>query len=459
MSGNANTDWNSGRRPQRYPLPADIAIATLLFIFAVFPGGFTFLSEQIQTYNPSLTTTAWLCATALLCLSQLLRTLNPHLMLALATLGAMLHVIAFDAPSTAVLAVPFCVYSYARYVPGKTARLVLAVGGAGAIFGPIRWFQVLSSGVLAETLPLQPLPTTSAVLSVVLVCVAAVVVPYLIGRMVADRVARDAERQAAAQEHARSVALWNQEQARLAQMRVRADIARELHDIVAHSLSVMIVQADGGRAAARSGNTDAAVTALGTIGDTGRDALTEMRRIVGVLRGEETAGVGGRADFTPNPGLADINTLVTRSGERVTLEVSGTVPGNIPPAVALTAYRIVQEGLTNFLKHAGSQAQAKVSLQYSPGQLSVSVSDNGLGGGNSGEAGYGLRGMSERVGAVGGHFSAGPRETGGFTFLSERIQTYNPSLTTTAWLCATALLCLSQLLRTLNPHLMLALAT
>ncbi|MDR2620063.1 MAG: sensor histidine kinase [Propionibacteriaceae bacterium] len=414
-----NTDTSSSlsdgeqHRPQRYPLPTDIAIAMLLFGVAMFPGGLSLVSEQ--TNGSYFATAAWLLTITLLCWSQLLRTLNPQLMLVLATAGALLHVSIFNAPSPAVVAVPFCVYSYARYMPGTKSRLVLLPGGIGAIIGPLRWFQILPSYLASDPLPLPPLSRVNATLTVMLVCAAAVIVPYLAGRMSADRVAQAAERRAIAQQQARDAALWSQEQARLAQMRVRANIARELHDIVAHSLSVMIVQADGGRAAARSGNVTEAVNALDTIGDTGREALGEMRRIVGVLRGEDNANPAA-TDFTPNPGLDDINTLVTRSGERVTLEVNGTVPGNIPPAVALTAYRIVQEGLTNFLKHAGAQASADVRLTYAPTWLSVSVSDDGLGEVVSGgEIGYGLRGMMERVTAVGGQFSAGPGANGGFS--------------------------------------------
>ncbi|MDR1355465.1 MAG: histidine kinase [Propionibacteriaceae bacterium] len=422
------------QQQQRYPLPIDVTITVLLFVATVLPGIFmlprVFLLDINRELRPGTSVLLWLLAAMLLSLSQLLRTLKPQLMLIMATLGAVIHVIAFDSPSWAIAAVPFCVYSYARYVPDRTSRLVVVIGAVGAVLGPIRWFQLWDLTAVNRQTSIS-LSQINAALSVMLICAAAVVVPYLAGRMINDRTSRESERIFVAQQQARNAALRNEEQAHVAQMRARTEIARELHDIVAHSLSVMVIQADGGRAAARSGDTEAAVNALGAVGDTGRDALTEMRRIVGVLRGENNVASDARVDFAPNPGLTDINTLIARSGDRVTLEVNGVMPQNVAPAVALTAYRIVQEGLTNFLKHAGAQAQAKVRLSYAPHQLSVNISDNGTGGSN-GETGYGLRGMSERVSAVGGRFSAGPGSDGGF-IVSATIPLPSTPPTATQW--------------------------
>jgi signal transduction histidine kinase len=191
----------------------------------------------------------------------------------------------------------------------------------------------------------------------------------------------------------------------------RRRIARELHDVVAHHVSVMGVLATGSRRTLRR-DPDAADEALATIEETGRTALREMRRLLDVLRTEaEPAG-----ELAPQPGLAGVNGLVEQvreAGLPVRLAIEGS-PDPLDPGVALTIYRIVQEALTNALKHAGA-ATAEVRLQFGRYWMTVEVSDTGRGpqlGGNG--VGHGLLGMRERVTLYGGTLRAGPRPGGGF---------------------------------------------
>lgn len=191
----------------------------------------------------------------------------------------------------------------------------------------------------------------------------------------------------------------------------RARIARELHDLVAHNVSVMVVQAGVER---HSLPEDQAATreTLSSIEQAGRQALVEARRLLGVLR------QGGEAEgLEPQPSLSQVEALVKqveRAGLPVTLNVEGE-PVALPAGVDLCAYRIVQEALTNALKHAGP-AHAEVSLRYGTGGLDIDVSDDGRGSGstNGSGAGHGLIGMRERVALYGGQLETGPRAGGGF---------------------------------------------
>lgn len=194
----------------------------------------------------------------------------------------------------------------------------------------------------------------------------------------------------------------------------RTRIARELHDVVAHSMSVMVVQAGAARRVLEADPAQAAES-LQAIEDTGRDALTEMRRLLGVLREDASS-----ASLTPQPSLHDLPTLIAHVGESglaVTLATEGA-PRDLPAVVGLSAYRIVQEALTNALKHAGPTAAAVVTVRYRDDEVEIEVVDDGRGAATSAEAngasGHGLLGMRERVGIFGGELTAGPRAGGGF---------------------------------------------
>jgi signal transduction histidine kinase len=199
----------------------------------------------------------------------------------------------------------------------------------------------------------------------------------------------------------------------------RARIARELHDIIAHHLSVVVLHAAGARA---SGRADPAT--LEEIENSGRQALTETRRLFGVLRDPD--GETGRA---PQPGIGELPALAG-SLRAAGLEVSLSVDGDhtaLPPAVNVSAYRIVQEALTNVLKHAG-QARAEVTVGCADSAVIIEVADDGPGkpAPSAPTGGQGLAGMRERVALFGGDLRAGPRPGGGFA-VRARLPTGDPT--------------------------------
>jgi signal transduction histidine kinase len=202
----------------------------------------------------------------------------------------------------------------------------------------------------------------------------------------------------------------------------RARIARELHDVVAHHVSMMVVQAEAGPVAVER-DAVGAVRAFDTIAGIGRQALVEMRRLLGVLRSEASDPTPSLA---PQPGVAELASLVEqvrRAGLQADLVVEGE-PASLPPGVDLSAYRIVQEALTNVVKHAGP-SHVRVLVRYGEGDLRIEVRDDGPGlapagpgvapAGGNGEPGHGLIGMRERVHLFGGELTAGSSPEGGFT--------------------------------------------
>ena len=207
--------------------------------------------------------------------------------------------------------------------------------------------------------------------------------------------------------------------ARTARVEERARIARELHDVVAHHVSVMTVQAGAARRILDR-DPDSAREAMSTIEGLGRTALSEMRRIVGVLRTERDPEHTGR-ELSPQPGLQEIGGLVDRvreTGLMVQLWIEGE-PRTLSPGVDLAVYRLVQEALTNTLKHAGPQARAWVRIHYAAQGVNVEIEDDGRGAAaglpeNGENRGHGLVGMRERVALYGGELRIGPRTGGGF---------------------------------------------
>jgi signal transduction histidine kinase len=198
--------------------------------------------------------------------------------------------------------------------------------------------------------------------------------------------------------------------AREAVVEERARIARELHDVIAHNVSMMVVQA-GAERRVLDGANGSTREVLQTIEQIGRGALTEMRRLVGMLRSD------GENPLAPQPGLDDVATLVGQvreAGLPVELTVEGE-PRDLPAGIELSAYRIVQEALTNALKHAG-EAHAQVSVRYGADSLELEILDDGGGGASDGatRGGHGLVGMRERVQLYGGRFDASRRPGGGF---------------------------------------------
>jgi signal transduction histidine kinase len=197
----------------------------------------------------------------------------------------------------------------------------------------------------------------------------------------------------------------------------RSRIARELHDVVAHSVSVMVVQASGVRRLLHA-DQEREREALLSVEHIGREALAEMRRMLGVMR----AGEEKPAELAPQPGLLHLDRLIAQveeAGLPVRLRVEGDRP-ELPIGIDLSAYRIVQEGLTNTLKHAPG-AQAEVVIRYGENGVEVEVMDDGAGAANGSRAdgGHGLVGMRERVALYGGSLDAGPRDGGGFVLRAQ----------------------------------------
>jgi signal transduction histidine kinase len=254
-----------------------------------------------------------------------------------------------------------------------------------------------------------------------------VVVLYVAALLLGDNMRRRRERSAELVERAERA---ERERELLAVQQVqqeRTRIAREMHDVVAHGLSVMIIQAGAARRQVRA-HPDAAIGALETIEATGREAMSEMRRILGVLRdddvrsfdGAETGERDHRVDGdparrSPQPSLAMLPDLVHSASDLpIELRVTGDL-SDLPAAVELSAYRVVQEALTNVRRHGGRVDRVSVEVDRSDGTLTVVVDDDGRGAGAvSTEPGFGIIGMRERVGMFSGTLDTGPRRGGGW---------------------------------------------
>ena len=287
---------------------------------------------------------------------------------------------------------------------------------------PVRWASrfALTGALLAPTIsqlrwPDDSQDTTGAVFGTLFITLL-FVLAWVLGDSLRTRRAYYAQ----LEERATRLEKEREAQAKVAVAAERARIARELHDVVAHNVSVMVVQADGAAYVLDSA-PDQSRMALETISGTGRQALAEMRRLLGVLRSGDGAREGG--EYVPQPGMEQIADLVEQvrgAGLTVDFKVDGS-PQPLPSSVELTAYRIVQEALTNTRKHGGPDVGATVLLRYGDEDLTVLAEDDGRGaqrelyedGGTDG-LGHGLIGMRERVGMVGGSLEAGPRPGGGF---------------------------------------------
>jgi signal transduction histidine kinase len=217
---------------------------------------------------------------------------------------------------------------------------------------------------------------------------------------------------ASLEERAVSLEREREHLARIAVADERAAIARELHDVVAHSLAVMVVQADGGRYAFDA-DPGKSRQALATVAETGRAALEDMRRLVGVLRGSADEPQQRRRIT-----LGELDALVDGARSAgLTVRVDNRLDPVDAPAIELAVYRIVQEGLTNVLRHAGPQAQVDLVVRHAGDEIIIDLADDGQGsegGGGDGREGHGLTGMRERVAVHGGTFHVGPLPTGGW---------------------------------------------
>ncbi|MFF3336563.1 sensor histidine kinase [Streptomyces sp. NPDC002888] len=337
----------------------------------------------------------------LLCLVIALRRRMPEMMLLLTIAVGAAQLVLNVTTGPADFAMLVIVYTVAATGARWASRLALAVGLGAAALAHLRWPNEQSSalGNLAEVVFLT--------------------VPFALAWVLGDSIRTRRAYFAQLEERAARLEKEREAQAKVAVAAERARIARELHDVVAHNVSVMVVQADGA-AYVLDAAPDQAKKALETISSTGRQALAEMRRLLGVLRTGEHQESG---EYVPQPDVEQIDDLVEQcrsSGLPVDFRVEGT-PRPLPSGVELTAYRIVQEALTNTRKHGGPNAGASVRLVYFDDGLGLLVEDDGKGaphelyeeGGADGH-GHGLIGMRERVGMVGGTLDAGPRPGGGF---------------------------------------------
>lgn len=303
-------------------------------------------------------------------------------------------------PVMAIIVVPIIVYTAARWTDRRWGRIAVALAMFGSVVGPVRWvfrfgFDVDKGALLIVT---------------AFACASITGGAYLLGRRRNEWAENAHQRAQSELERQRLLIAEEAQRERAATMTERQRIARELHDIVAHSLSVIVVQAEGGKAIAAK-RPERAPEVLGTIAETSRQALAEMRQMVRLLRGEAEES---DAEYVPTPGLDDLGDLVRRTSPLAGFNEYGDRP-MVNQALGLTAYRIVQESLTNVLKHAGPNARCWVRIAYTPGTIELEISDDGRGAAAVGDGrGNGLRGMSERVAVHGGRLSAQPRPGGGF---------------------------------------------
>ena len=371
-------------------------MAVSLLSFPMPNGGTNWAASQ-----SSLTLWTTTCLIGLAMSGALIwRRANPSLMLTLVSLGALAHLLVFDDLSLLLAAVPLAAYAVGRWGSRRLTLICLLVDAVIGVLASIAWVRPIAQ---------ISLWTTGLVVAF---CWAVMVAGLAGGRAMAARALT-----AQAEELARHQAFQTQMERRhqaalLAQANDRAAIARDLHDVLAHSLAVMVLQADGGQALAAK-DPQAAVTTLNTVAQVGREAIAEMRHIVDRLRQKELTNDGE----PPNhPTLGDIEDMVANAGPRASLTVKGQPPC-ADASIHETIYRVTQESLTNFIKHAGPTARAKVMIVYQPDGITLDVVDDGRAqtGHNRPQAiGHGLVGMRERLSLVDGQLMAGPRPKGGF---------------------------------------------
>lgn len=360
-------------------------------------------------------------ASVLLTGSLVLRRLWPAAALLVGTVGALAQLVAMSTPMFAIVVVPVLIHSAARWGGRELGRTAVLLGLAGAVLGPARW--ALAVGSASAALIYFAMGVTG--------CAALVLAAYQLGRRRRESLENDRERELSELERSRLQLAELQQRATVAAVDERNRIARDLHDIIAHSLSVIVVQAEGGKALALK-RPEKAPEVLGTIAETSREALEEMRRMVGLLRsGAEVEPE--QTSYVPTPGLEEIPELVRKTTERAELAVFGEVPP-VSQALGLTAYRIVQEALTNVLKHGGPAASARVTLAFTASAVEIEVADDGRGAAaDSDGLGHGLQGMQERVAIHGGTLTAGPRPVGGYVVRAALPLGGEPTLPLPAW--------------------------
>jgi signal transduction histidine kinase len=327
-----------------------------------------------------------------------LRRRRPAALLAWSAVIFVVQLVVVPIPLPANIAQALVIYSVAAHVMSLPVRLyALAAALAGSLAAGFRWST-------------EPDYTRNALVIAAFLAVFAGLI-WVIGNVVRGR---ETNMRALGEAYARLEEGRRQRERFLAQ-RERVAAAREIHDIVAHSLTVVIVQADGAEYAAEHAQpwdrADARAV-LATIARTARTALTEVRGVIDVLRDPEATDDPAE----PSVGLADLGQLVTAvraAGLPVEVHADPAVFEQAPAAVRFAVLRVVREALTNVLKHAGAQATARVAVELTPDAVRVRVEDDGAGA-VAAEPGHGLGGMRERLRALDGVLAAGPRPGGGF---------------------------------------------
>ncbi|MEE1817649.1 sensor histidine kinase [Streptomyces sp. SP18ES09] len=380
---------------RRHPTGVDVFWAVVLLGLSVLWVGTTYPTVDHPV--------AYGLVAALFSLVVALRRRAPEKMLVLTVVLGVTQLAFGLRPFLADFAMLVIIFTVAAHDgPRWASRLALIGGLSASTLSQLRW----------------PLETDSSGTAQVFFTII-MTVPFALAWVLGDSLRTRRAYFAQLEERATRLEKEREAQAKVAVAAERARIARELHDVVAHNVSVMVVQADGA-AYVMDSSPDTAKQALETISSTGRQALAEMRRLLGILRTGEHQEAG---EYVPQPDVRQIEDLVEQvrgAGLTVDFAIEGS-PRPLPSGVELTAYRIVQEALTNSRKHGGPDVGASVRLVYFDDGLGLLVEDDGRGapqemyedGGADGR-GHGLIGMRERVGMVGGTLDAGPRPGGGF---------------------------------------------
>ena len=410
-------DW-----PRRHPPVVDAALTGGMFLVLVVPtwlGLATWLG--LTRGDDGRSGLAALVISTVMVLALAVRRRHPVLVFTTVSLCCLVQLFVWPDPLPADLAFVVAAYSLAAYAGSLVLRLAgLAVAVLAGPLAAASWATVFGSAAVLLAFFTGGLAVTA----------------WIAGDLMRNR------RAVLAALEAQNAALRrDQEQrGRLAAQQERARIAREMHDVVAHGLSVIVVQADGSAWAARHAPTwerDQAVETFEVLATTARAALGETRHLVGLLGTDDTdsrAGVEDRSPeyYSPVAGLRDLSGLVARvrdAGLDVRLEAAPVDEGEVSTETSLAAYRIAQESLTNVLKHGGAGARATVALTRAPDGLHLVVTDDGRGAAAEPAplGGSGMIGMRQRANAVGGMLEAGPRAEGGF-----RVAAFLPAHGTTA---------------------------
>ena len=421
-----------------HPVRTDVMAAAALFtVLVALP--WIALGPMVAPDPQGRQTAVSLLAGAGMVLPWAVRRVRPVASAAVVTAAAVLHLLAGPEFSLSLLMVPLTVYNLAANAPRSISVAGLLTGLVGGVANGVKvWLfpaQFVTPDGLIVRSPAEPL----AMVIMAIGCGLMVLTAWAFGDVVRNR--RLTVR--ALEDRAHRLEVQSRQERELAAADERSHIAREMHDIVAHSLQVIISQADGARYAAAA-KPALAVTALETIGQTGRSALADMRQLLGVLRetGETVAGVPGVTDDDarrpaadaspdgrgtrlppgrrPQPRLADLPALVETmrlSGLEVSLLETGTPRRALPAGGELAAYRIVQEALTNTLRHGGPDADAFVTLAWTARGLDLQIDDDGRGAAADPAtrgSGQGLRGAAERAALFGGTLETGPRVGTGY---------------------------------------------